>query len=200
MQQLFSLQMNVLIIFSRDLVIVLPFVSSQSPTSSGLDVFKFFFSDQQSKIQWFSVYFDFNSFTLNFWFKLATLWSRVLPLNIDRLRLTDWFCLREPGGGRHGARHRLQLDHLLREEAGRRVRRQGHEDRFSLCYHCGRSTQVRRVEFGKPDWPSHDALGVNVWNMVLLLRTGRAARCCLERGDDMLITSGRHPFLGKYRV
>ncbi|KAF0045812.1 hypothetical protein F2P81_002341 [Scophthalmus maximus] len=31
-------------------------------------------------------------------------------------------------------------------------------------------------------------------------KTGRAVRCCLERGDDMLITSGRHPFLGKYKV
>uniref|UniRef100_A0A3Q1HX01 Aldehyde oxidase 5 n=1 Tax=Acanthochromis polyacanthus TaxID=80966 RepID=A0A3Q1HX01_9TELE len=31
-------------------------------------------------------------------------------------------------------------------------------------------------------------------------RTGRAVRCCLDRGDDMLITSGRHPFLGKYKV
>ncbi|XP_036420186.1 aldehyde oxidase 5 [Colossoma macropomum] len=31
-------------------------------------------------------------------------------------------------------------------------------------------------------------------------RTGRAVRCVLERGDDMLITSGRHPFLGKYKV
>ncbi|XP_071320850.1 aldehyde oxidase 5 isoform X2 [Trachinotus anak] len=31
-------------------------------------------------------------------------------------------------------------------------------------------------------------------------KTGRAVRCCLDRGDDMLITSGRHPFLGKYKV
>ncbi|KAI7791213.1 aldehyde oxidase 5 isoform X2 [Triplophysa rosa] len=31
-------------------------------------------------------------------------------------------------------------------------------------------------------------------------KTGRAVRCVLERGDDMLITSGRHPFLGKYKV
>ncbi|XP_072526962.1 aldehyde oxidase 5 [Salminus brasiliensis] len=31
-------------------------------------------------------------------------------------------------------------------------------------------------------------------------RTGRAVRCVLDRGDDMLITSGRHPFLGKYKV
>ncbi|XP_028281008.1 aldehyde oxidase 5 isoform X2 [Parambassis ranga] len=31
-------------------------------------------------------------------------------------------------------------------------------------------------------------------------KTGRAVRCCLERGDDMLITGGRHPFLGKYKV
>ncbi|XP_066511010.1 aldehyde oxidase-like [Hoplias malabaricus] len=31
-------------------------------------------------------------------------------------------------------------------------------------------------------------------------RTGRAVRCVLERGDDMLITSGRHPFLGRYKV
>uniref|UniRef100_A0A8D0CKR5 Aldehyde oxidase 5 n=1 Tax=Scleropages formosus TaxID=113540 RepID=A0A8D0CKR5_SCLFO len=31
-------------------------------------------------------------------------------------------------------------------------------------------------------------------------KTGRAVRCVLDRGDDMLITSGRHPFLGKYKV
>uniref|UniRef100_A0A3Q3WHF2 Uncharacterized protein n=1 Tax=Mola mola TaxID=94237 RepID=A0A3Q3WHF2_MOLML len=31
-------------------------------------------------------------------------------------------------------------------------------------------------------------------------KTGRPVRCCLERGDDMLITGGRHPFLGKYKV
>ncbi|KAK7136892.1 hypothetical protein R3I93_017071 [Phoxinus phoxinus] len=31
-------------------------------------------------------------------------------------------------------------------------------------------------------------------------KTGRAVRCVLERGDDMLITSGRSPFLGKYKV
>ncbi|XP_056157552.1 aldehyde oxidase 5 [Lampris incognitus] len=31
-------------------------------------------------------------------------------------------------------------------------------------------------------------------------KTGKAVRCSLDRGDDMLITSGRHPFLGKYKV
>uniref|UniRef100_A0A8D0G7C1 FAD-binding PCMH-type domain-containing protein n=1 Tax=Sphenodon punctatus TaxID=8508 RepID=A0A8D0G7C1_SPHPU len=31
-------------------------------------------------------------------------------------------------------------------------------------------------------------------------KTGHAVRCILDRGDDMLITGGRHPFLGKYRV
>ncbi|XP_020797493.1 aldehyde oxidase 5 [Boleophthalmus pectinirostris] len=31
-------------------------------------------------------------------------------------------------------------------------------------------------------------------------KTGKAVRCCLDRGDDMLITSGRHPFLGQYKV
>ncbi|XP_051786771.1 aldehyde oxidase-like [Erpetoichthys calabaricus] len=31
-------------------------------------------------------------------------------------------------------------------------------------------------------------------------RTGRSVRCVLERGEDMLMTSGRHPFLGKYKV
>uniref|UniRef100_A0A8C1QGW7 Aldehyde oxidase 5 n=1 Tax=Cyprinus carpio TaxID=7962 RepID=A0A8C1QGW7_CYPCA len=31
-------------------------------------------------------------------------------------------------------------------------------------------------------------------------KTGRAVRCVLEREDDMLITSGRSPFLGKYKV
>uniref|UniRef100_A0A8D1K9M6 aldehyde oxidase n=1 Tax=Sus scrofa TaxID=9823 RepID=A0A8D1K9M6_PIG len=29
---------------------------------------------------------------------------------------------------------------------------------------------------------------------------GRAVRCILERGEDMLITGGRHPYLGKYKV
>ncbi|CAH2306016.1 aldehyde oxidase-like [Pelobates cultripes] len=31
-------------------------------------------------------------------------------------------------------------------------------------------------------------------------KTMRAVRCVLERGDDMLITGGRHPYLGKYKV
>ncbi|KAM4023680.1 aldehyde oxidase-like [Anomaloglossus baeobatrachus] len=31
-------------------------------------------------------------------------------------------------------------------------------------------------------------------------KTKRAVRCVLERGDDMLITGGRHPYLGKYKV
>ncbi|XP_040295315.1 aldehyde oxidase-like isoform X2 [Bufo bufo] len=31
-------------------------------------------------------------------------------------------------------------------------------------------------------------------------KTKRAVRCILERGDDMLITGGRHPYLGKYKV
>ncbi|XP_031414418.1 aldehyde oxidase 5 [Clupea harengus] len=31
-------------------------------------------------------------------------------------------------------------------------------------------------------------------------KTGQAVRCVLDRSDDMLITSGRHPFLGKYKV
>ncbi|KAG2459598.1 AOXA oxidase, partial [Polypterus senegalus] len=35
---------------------------------------------------------------------------------------------------------------------------------------------------------------------VAAYRTGRSVRCVLERGEDMLITSGRHPFLGKYKV
>ncbi|XP_012866062.1 PREDICTED: aldehyde oxidase [Dipodomys ordii] len=29
---------------------------------------------------------------------------------------------------------------------------------------------------------------------------GRAVRCILERGEDMLITGGRHPYLGKFKV
>nr|XP_008509616.1 PREDICTED: aldehyde oxidase 1-like [Equus przewalskii] len=29
---------------------------------------------------------------------------------------------------------------------------------------------------------------------------GRPVRCILERGEDMLITGGRHPYLGKYKV
>ncbi|XP_061572162.1 aldehyde oxidase 6 [Cololabis saira] len=31
-------------------------------------------------------------------------------------------------------------------------------------------------------------------------KTGRAVRCVLERGEDMLITGGRHPVLGTYKV
>nr|DAA64405.1 TPA_inf: aldehyde oxidase beta [Tetraodon nigroviridis] len=31
-------------------------------------------------------------------------------------------------------------------------------------------------------------------------KTGRAVRCVLERGEDMLITGGRHPVLGRYKV
>ncbi|XP_043934179.1 aldehyde oxidase 1-like [Protopterus annectens] len=35
---------------------------------------------------------------------------------------------------------------------------------------------------------------------VAAYKTGRAIRCVLERGDDMLITGARHPTLGKYRI
>ncbi|XP_033860545.1 aldehyde oxidase 5 isoform X1 [Acipenser ruthenus] len=31
-------------------------------------------------------------------------------------------------------------------------------------------------------------------------KTGRSVRLVLDRGDDMLITGGRHPFLGRYKV
>ncbi|XP_020840560.1 aldehyde oxidase 1 [Phascolarctos cinereus] len=31
-------------------------------------------------------------------------------------------------------------------------------------------------------------------------KTGCPVRCILERGEDMLITGGRHPYLGKYKV
>lgn len=40
----------------------------------------------------------------------------------------------------------------------------------------------------------------NVLCPVCERRTGRSVRCVLDRSDDMLITSGRHPFLGKYKV
>ncbi|KAM3917313.1 aldehyde oxidase-like [Leptodactylus fuscus] len=35
---------------------------------------------------------------------------------------------------------------------------------------------------------------------VAAYKTKRPVRCVLERGDDMLITGGRHPYLGKYKV
>ncbi|XP_053140097.1 aldehyde oxidase isoform X2 [Hemicordylus capensis] len=31
-------------------------------------------------------------------------------------------------------------------------------------------------------------------------KTGHAVRCVLDRGTDMLVTGGRHPFVGKYKV
>lgn len=37
------------------------------------------------------------------------------------------------------------------------------------------------------------------WNL-FFSRTGRPIRFILERRDDMLITGGRHPLLGKYKV
>ncbi|KAI4574829.1 hypothetical protein MJT46_004108 [Ovis ammon polii x Ovis aries] len=37
-------------------------------------------------------------------------------------------------------------------------------------------------------------------NRVISYRTGRPIRFILERGDDMLITAGRHPLLGKYKI
>lgn len=36
--------------------------------------------------------------------------------------------------------------------------------------------------------------------LIRLPRTGRAVRCVLERGEDMLITGARHPVLGKHKV
>lgn len=39
-----------------------------------------------------------------------------------------------------------------------------------------------------------------IWLFFCWFRTSRAVRLILSRGDDMLITGGRHPFLGKYKV
>uniref|UniRef100_A0A8C0VBS3 Xanthine dehydrogenase n=1 Tax=Cyanistes caeruleus TaxID=156563 RepID=A0A8C0VBS3_CYACU len=35
---------------------------------------------------------------------------------------------------------------------------------------------------------------------VAAFKTGRAVRCMLDRDEDMLISGGRHPFLGRYKV
>ena len=32
------------------------------------------------------------------------------------------------------------------------------------------------------------------------VRLNRPVRCMLDRDEDMLITGGRHPFYGKYKV
>uniref|UniRef100_A0A4W2IR68 aldehyde oxidase n=1 Tax=Bos indicus x Bos taurus TaxID=30522 RepID=A0A4W2IR68_BOBOX len=37
-------------------------------------------------------------------------------------------------------------------------------------------------------------------HLFISYRTGRPIRFILERGDDMLITAGRHPLLGKYKI
>lgn len=131
--------------------------------------------------------------------RLVTL-SNVIVFRFSRVgpSLTKWFYLRGPGAGGHGAGSWLQQDHLPREAPGRKLRGQSHEDCGSFCYHCGRGSQVRRVWEIRQTWSW--VLISNLWNVAVFLRTGRPVRCCLERGDDMLITGGRHPFLGKYKV
>ncbi|KAJ0062408.1 hypothetical protein NL108_010998, partial [Boleophthalmus pectinirostris] len=44
------------------------------------------------------------------------------------------------------------------------------------------------------------AANLSAITAVAAWKTNRAVRCVLERGDDMLITGGRHPLLGKYKV
>lgn len=39
-----------------------------------------------------------------------------------------------------------------------------------------------------------------MWNHVSCLRLKRPVRCMLDRDEDMLVTGGRHPFYGKYKV
>lgn len=50
----------------------------------------------------------------------------------------------------------------------------------------------------------HKPRVIPTWYLPLPLfpcvRHGCAVRCVLERGEDMLITAGRHPYLGKYKV
>lgn len=36
--------------------------------------------------------------------------------------------------------------------------------------------------------------------MFSCVRLKRPVRCMLDRDEDMLITGGRHPFYGKYKV
>lgn len=51
----------------------------------------------------------------------------------------------------------------------------------------------------------HLYVSTNLWstqhiNQVISCRTGHPIRFILERGNDMLITAGRHPLLGRYKV
>lgn len=64
--------------------------------------------------------------------------------------------------------------------------------------HSLRGTQVIQGGSVFCFYPVSNNLFINI--LFFLLRTNRPVRCVLDRGDDMLITGGRHPVLGKYKV
>ncbi|KAH0621628.1 hypothetical protein JD844_023150, partial [Phrynosoma platyrhinos] len=65
---------------------------------------------------------------------------------------------------------------------------------------CNRITcHVKRVGGGFGGKVTKPAILAGV-TAVAANKTGHAVRCVLDRGDDMLITGGRHPFLGRYKV
>lgn len=66
---------------------------------------------------------------------------------------------------------------------------------------CGTPSSSRRELVPSPGAATVSPDGSSsVDRLPLCSRHGRAVRCVLERGEDMLITGGRHPYLGKYKV
>ncbi|XP_042301126.1 aldehyde oxidase isoform X8 [Sceloporus undulatus] len=65
---------------------------------------------------------------------------------------------------------------------------------------CNRITcHVKRVGGGFGGKVTKPAILAGI-TAVAANKTGHAVRCVLDREDDMLITGGRHPFLGRYEV
>lgn len=101
-----------------------------------------------------------------------------------------------PDCSRGDAEHPVQQSLLSRQKDRRRFWWEDHENLNPGLHHIRGSLQVC-FSFGSLFRPG---VGRQKKSFVLFLRTGRAVRCVLERGEDMLITGARHPVQGKYKV
>lgn len=101
-----------------------------------------------------------------------------------------------PDCSRGDAEHPVQQSLLSRQKDRRRFWWEVDQNLNPGLHHIRGSLQVS-FSLGSPFRPGERR---QTKPCVLLLRTGRAVRCVLERGEDMLITGARHPVQGKYKV
>lgn len=140
---------------------------------------------------------------------ISSQWPTLVQVRREETDFTDGggarlnSCQKTGSGGRD-AGHPVQQGHLSCQADRRSLRGEGDQDLHPGWHHVRGCLEVS--PFSKINLLTFFSRSKSlsciffVCLVFFLLRTNRAVRCILDRGDDMLITGGRHPVLGKYKV